>query len=51
MNKTTNPLYESGHSKQIKYRREINNGYNWRAQIPSATFLGDNVAWEKFISS
>jgi dCTP deaminase len=24
---------------------------NWRAQIPSATFSGDNVAWEKSTSS
>ena len=30
---------------------EVNGFYNGRAQYPSATFSGDNVAWEKFTSS
>ena len=32
--------------EERKNNPELGNQYTRRAQIPSATFLGDNVAWE-----
>ena len=34
-------------SKDQMIRSQVVMVYTWRAQIPSATFLGENVAWEK----